>query len=102
MGSRAVTEPAITNLMNHGAMTGLGLLRAFEKFLRLCAIVLARRRLPDDDQRDGYGENQCGDGVDFRRDAARQASPDFEGGKVLSRPMRGRSVDGDFVHDSVS
>ena len=52
--------------------------------------------IPDDDERNGNGKNQRGDGVDFRRDAAAEAAPDFERKRVVAADQE--KGDGDFVH----
>src|SRR5579864_8342347 len=96
MGQPAVTEPATTNLMNSRRDCDMGLLGALEKFLRLRADGSGAQAIPDDNQRDGYGENQSGDGVDLRRDAAAQASPDFQRQSIVAADKEKR--DGDFVH----
>ena len=61
-----------------------------------CAAARVRRAIPDHDQGDGNGEDQRGDGVDFRSDAAAQAAPDFERQSIVAADEE--EGDGDFVH----
>src|SRR4029077_3638771 len=96
MGQPAVTEPATTNLMKSRRDWDMGLLRVFEKFLDLRADSSGAQAIPDDNQRDGHGENHREDGVDFGRDAAAQASPDLEGQGIVTADEE--EGDGDFVH----
>src|ERR1700742_3735282 len=66
------------------------------EILRFWAEGLRADAIPDDAQRDADGEDQRGDGVDFRCDAATQAAPDFEREGVVSADEE--KCDGDFVH----
>src|SRR5690349_4108221 len=52
--------------------------------------------IPDDDEAHRDHKNQSGDGVDFRRDAAAEAAPDFKGQRVVASDEK--ESDGDFVH----
>jgi len=62
----------------------------------LRADVARADTIPNDDQHDGSGEDESRDGVDFGRDAAAEASPDFEGECVVAADEE--EGDGDFVH----
>src|SRR5215831_19711746 len=70
-----------------------GTLHGFSSFLAegACADVV-----PDENQNDGNDEDQCGDGVDFRRDAAPEARPDFERESIVAADEEERNSD--FVH----
>src|SRR6266436_2186243 len=96
MGQPAVTEPATTYLMKSRREWDIGLLGMFKKFLGLRADGSGAQAIPDNDQRDRHGENQCRDGVDFGRDPAAEASPDFQGQCVVTANEEKRN--GDFVH----
>src|ERR1700730_15695177 len=74
----------------------MNFLKSLEEFLRLRADVSGAQPIPNDDQRDGHCENQCGDGVDFWSDAAAQAAPDFERQSIVAADEE--KGDGDFVH----
>src|SRR5229473_3378782 len=52
--------------------------------------------MPEDDEANREGENQGGDGVDFRGDAAPETAPDFERQSVV--PPDQEKGDGDLVH----
>src|SRR5262249_42879697 len=52
--------------------------------------------VPDENQDDGNDEDQCGDGVDFRRDAAPEARPNFERESIVAADEEERN--GDFIH----
>src|ERR1700723_3081094 len=67
-----------------------------EKILWLGSDVARADAIPDHDERDGESEDKRRDRVDFRRDAAAEAAPDFEGQRVVSADQK--ECDGDFVH----
>ena len=52
--------------------------------------------VPNKDKNDRNDEDQCGDGVDFRGDAAAEARPDFEGKGIVAADEE--EGNGDFVH----
>src|SRR6202790_256648 len=82
---------------NEGTKQGkMNFLKSLEEFLRLRADVSGAQPIPDNDQRDGPGEYQSGDGVNFWRDAAAETSPDFEGQGVIATYEE--EGDGDFIH----
>src|SRR5712692_7219510 len=69
---------------------------AFEKLLRLGTQAAGAHPLPNDNEGDGNSEDQSGDGVDFRSDAAAEAAPDFEREGIVAADQE--KGDGDFVH----
>src|SRR5258708_7174866 len=62
----------------------------------LRAVGASAETVPDGDQNDGDEEDERGDGVDFRSDAAAEAAPDFERESVFAAVEK--KGDGDFVH----
>src|SRR5712671_4360355 len=79
-----------------GKKTPFVLLESFEKFLSLGAEAAGTHTIPDDDEGDGDGEDQRGDGIDFRGDAAAEAAPDFKRQSIVAADEE--KGDGDLVH----
>ena len=52
--------------------------------------------VPDADENDGDEEDESGDGVNFRSDAAAEAAPDFLRERVVAADEE--KGDGDFIH----
>src|SRR4029453_1072395 len=63
---------------------------------KLLAIGTGAEMVPDTDQNDRGEEDERGDGVDFRSDAAAEASPNFEGQRVVAAVEE--ESDRNFVH----
>ena len=64
--------------------------------LRLSAEAAGAQMIPDDDEAHRDGKNQSGDSIDFRRDAAAEAAPDFQRKRVIAANQK--KSDGDFIH----
>src|SRR5208282_31985 len=52
--------------------------------------------IPNNNERNGNGKDQCGDSVYLRSDAAAQAAPNFEGQRVVAADQK--KGYGDLVH----
>src|SRR5260370_14388522 len=72
------------------------LLRAFEKLVHFLADGTRANAVPDENQNDGDEEDQGGNGVDLRSDAAAKARPDFERESIVAADEE--KGDGDLVH----
>jgi hypothetical protein len=55
------------------------LLSVLKELPGLSAEATVANAIPNDDQADGDGEDEGGDGIDLRSDAAAEAAPDLEG-----------------------
>src|SRR5580658_6747957 len=72
------------------------ILRPFEPPLCIVADTSCSYAIPNNDEGDGNGKNQCGNGVDLRSDATAEAAPDFERERVVAADEK--ESYGDFVH----